>query len=160
MTRINAIGNTGNDLIQIVYTQSGASNGTNVAMPTDNTKPQITEGKEVFNVSITPRYSTSLLLIKFTGMISQGTASDPETIALFKDAGADALAAITSMEPQTKSVSFNYVMTAGTTAAITFRVRFGPSTNLNTVYMNADKNGTRFGGGTANTSLTVYEFSV
>jgi len=155
MTTNNAI-NSSNPFIQIVSSSLGTEKNITTVIPADNTIPQNTEGDEVLTVSITPKFSTSILEITFSGWCAKGTAGF-YTVALFQDTTASALAAkcFQLSAAQSSSCLLEHVMTSGTTSSTTFKIRIGPAAN------NADVNGNSAGsqlmGGVASTILTVIE---
>jgi len=144
------------DLVQWVNTQTGAvATGTTI-MPADDTIPQITEGDEYMTLAITPTSAANTLLIDVTIFAATSVAYQINA-ALFQDATAGALAAGTVYEGvgNMNAVRFIHKMTAGTTAATTFRVRIGPS-GAATVTFNGSAAGRIFGGVFAS-SITIME---
>lgn len=144
-------------VLQVVATQTGAlSTGTTV-IPRDDTIPQITEGFEVMTQAITPTSTTSFLQVDVAVHASCSVASDI-VAALFRDAGANAIA-VGSQYATTglgvMLVTFRARVTAGSTAATTFRVRIGPIT-AGTVTFNGASGG-RYYGGVYASSITVTE---
>jgi hypothetical protein len=127
-------------------------------IPADDTIPQNTEGTEAMNVTITPKASANTLLIEVSVFGDTTTATVNFVAALFQDSGANALGAVTERDrggADATCVTFKYVMTAGTTSATTFKVRFGASSG------NAELNGQSGGrlfGGVACSSIVVTEF--
>jgi hypothetical protein len=144
-------------VLQVVNAQSGAvATGTTI-IPFDNTIPQITEGTEFLSLAITPKFSTSKLLIQ---VIWNGASTNPANIiALFQDATANALAVSATSVPATGLVAIplNYFMTAGTTSSTTFRLRYGCN-NAATVTTNGAAGAAAFGGVYA-TSITITEIA-
>lgn len=126
---------TGGTLNRAVATSStSASSSTQI--PTDNTIPQNTEGVEYLTVSITPTSATSKLRITFSSWMSNSGLGS-STVALFQDSTANALSSYYTTQGAADygtAVNMIYEMTAGTTSATTFKIRFGPN-NGNTAYM-------------------------
>ena len=159
-------------IIQTQYFQTGALVSGSTAIPYDDTIPQVSEGFEVMTLAITPAYSTSLLLVEavINAAISEGSGPSPWLVAaLFRDgAGNDALA--TAMQGlfmsssvtaggQQPNMLLRHQMTAGSTSAVTFRVRIGESSG-STVNFNGDYNSAvrRFGG-TYASSIRITEIA-
>lgn len=141
-------------IISTVDTATTASN----AMFLDNTKPQITEGKELFTADIIPKDTTNFLVFIITGMISCNSGSHV-VFAIFQDATADALAAAAHIiGNNTNMFVMTHKMLAGTTAKTTFRFRYGPVSGGNTVYINGDISGNQLFGGIAITQMLILEF--
>ena len=79
----------GGKVKQMVYANFQTATTGSGNMPYDNTIPQITEGREVMTLAITPTSASSLLKIE---VILQGSISNHAQyqIALFQDSTADA----------------------------------------------------------------------
>jgi len=147
-------------VLQVVNVQSGTYATTTVAIPTDNTIPQNTEGAEFFTVSITPTSATSKLLILVNAVMGNTAAQFP-TIALFQDTTANALAVATAFQGTAgagNTLSIKHFMTSGTASATTFKMRFGLG-STSTAHMNGPGGNAQFGG-TCSTSMTVMEIAV
>lgn len=131
-------------VVQTQYTVSSSTGSTTTAIPYDNTIPQNTEGAEAITVTITPTNSSNKLLIEFSGFFGC-TVSDVITIALFQDSTANALAATAVgviAAGFIQSGTLSYVMTAGTTSATTFKIRYGATVSTTrTAYFNTPSNG-------------------
>lgn len=145
-------------MVQRVKTQTGASATGNTALPSNDTIPQNTEGDEYMTLAITPTSATNELRIDVVFIGSPSTATRM-VACIFQDSTADALAVATSSpgasEPGT--ISFSFIMVAGTTSATTFKVRAGlPS---GTLTFNGDA-GSRQYGGKMVSSIVIAETSV
>jgi hypothetical protein len=143
---------------QVVNTQTGASGTTTTILPVDDTIPQNTEGAEFMSLAITPVDANSTLLIDVVFHGAPSVTLRWVTAALFKDSGADAIAAGT-LGPQDAhggaNISFRHKMTAGTTSEITFKVRAGLN-GTGTLTFNGN-NGNRLLGGVHASSITITE---
>lgn len=148
------------DVVQVAFAQTGAFLTGTALIPIDDTIPQIGEGTEFLTCAITPTSATSKLLIEVVLPITATTAVNV-VAALFRDAGANALAASTRFIPanaQMNQMAFRTMVDAGSTDATTFRVRAGPSAAA-TVSINGFS-GARYLGGVFNTSISVTEIKV
>jgi hypothetical protein len=130
-------------------------------IPLDNTIPQITEGDEILTCAITPKSATNLLVIKFHTWGTVGNNAVAQ-FALFQDATANALAAVSSWAShaaeQWGEGNFSHTMVAGTVAATTLRVRGGPHAAVN-LLINGSTAGIIYGG-VASTTLEIWEIQV
>lgn len=154
--QISGITPIAGSVVQIVDAVSSAADSTAVAIPYDDTIPQITEGKELFALSITPKYATSKIIVEAHVHCSITPAGEP-IIALFQDSGVNALAASSSFcDTATGRINLYiyHSLTAGTTSAITFRLRFGPNTG--TMSINGSS-GTRILGATSKSHIKIIE---
>lgn len=101
-------------------------------IPADNTIPQDAEGDELLTVSITPKYANSKIRIKAYVPAYLATGSSIGwAIAIFKDSGADALAATRGFDAQgADNLYVEYEETLSSASAITYKLRCGecPST--------------------------------
>jgi hypothetical protein len=143
-------------IAQIVQDADGAYASGTTVIPFDNTIPQQTEGDEYLSVTITPKNAASTLLITVV-MFANANPAIVWTTALFKDAGADALAAgytyVFGNAPQ--AMSFMHKVAAGTTSPQTFKVRAG--SNAGTALQVNGYVGAAVLGGAAMSSITVVE---
>jgi len=106
------------DVIQQIVQLFSTQSSTTSTIPQDDTKPQNTEGTELFTQAITPTDADSKLIVEVFLFAYDGT------LALFKDDTADALAAVRCATNFYSALL--YTMVAGTTSSITFKVRYGP----------------------------------
>lgn len=146
-------------VLQVVNTQTGAVNTGTTVIPNDDTIPQITEGTEFMTLAITPKYTTSKLLIEVSAQLSPSTAAQV-ICALFQDATANALAvaqAYSAGGGEVRHIRYSYYMTAGTTSSTTFRVRAGLQT-AGTITFNG-ASGARLMGGAYASSITITEIA-
>jgi hypothetical protein len=146
-------------VLQVVNTQAGTVATSTAIIPGDDTIPQITEGTEYMTAVITPTSASNTLLIQVTMMLSNNGANY-RVIALFQDSTANALAAVATATTANWPVvqTFTHKMTAGTTSATTFRVRYATDTASTTTVSGV--NGSRLFGGVIPNSITVTEIAV
>ena len=143
---------------QVVSTQTGAMTTGSTVIPADDTIPQITEGNEYMTCTITPKSTTSRLIIE---VVLTGATSATGTViaALVQDATSSALAAgfgVSAFSNLAFSpIKFTHTMTSGTVAATTFRVRAG-SNNVGTLTFNG-MSGVRSLGGVMASSIVITE---
>lgn len=149
------------DVVQSVNTQNGALGSSVVVIPLDDTIPQITEGTEIMTATITPTDADNILEIDVVAYLANNTGVT-NVAALFKDSGANALAAGASSSMGVANaltpVVFKHRMVAGSTSAATFRVRVGPSGAV-TMTINGSA-GARLFGGVFASSITIKEIKV
>ena len=148
--------NSHNAFVQFVSASLTTLQSVTTLMPADDTIPQNTEGDEVLTVTITPKFSTSNLMIKFSGMLVKNTSGSVQ-VALFQDTTADALSAKSFLQSDNQNCygDFQHIMTSGTTSSTTFKIRVGPAAN--TIAING-QGVSQLLGGVANTILTVMEY--
>ena len=143
-------------VIQSVSATYASNADLSTTIPNDDTIPQNTEGTEVVTVSITPTSASSTIEIEFRGM---GAASGSANLvaALFKDSGANALAASTGIAGSVNlpgPIGIIYQESAGSTSARTYKIRVGANTG--TCRLNGTTTG-RLYGGTSAATLVVRE---
>lgn len=146
------------EVVQVVYTQTGAVATGTTTIPIDDTPPQNTEGTEFQTLTITPTNAANILHIdvEFNGTLSVNTTW--LIVALFQDTAADALktaAAFFETAGGGSPIRFHYSLPAGTTSATTFKVRAGGNA-ASTVTFNGTAGGRLFGG-TLFSSITITE---
>lgn len=146
--------------VQFVYnTYSAASSGTTTT-PIDNSIPQNTEGNEFMTVTITPKSTTNILVIRAEAVVSHSAANSWHIGALFQDSTADALAASAQREATataSTTLVVTHIMAAGTTSATTFKFRAG-SNNAGTMSFNATGFASPLLGTTIKSSISVTEY--
>lgn len=144
--------------IQSVGTMFGAMATGTTLITYDDSIPQITEGTEFMTQAITPKATTSILVIEVIAHVSN-TIGNFNTVALFQDATANALAATTEYDNtsnQVVTIPLRHRMVAGTTSPTTFRVRIGGSI-ASTVTFNGTGGARRLGGVSAS-SIMITEY--
>ena len=152
--------NSLNPVYQTVSSSTSAAVSCTTAMSFVNI-PVKTGGDEVLTVTITPKKSTNILQISFSGFATSAANTSDTVVGLFQDATNNALAAsyFKIDNDGTGNLELNYTMLAGTTIATTFKIRVGKGAGTGT-YINADNGGNRRFGGTASTILKVIEFYI
>lgn len=144
---------------QVIIQQYTSTTTSSATIPVDATKPQSNEGTEIMTLAITPTNSSNKLVVEVEAFLEVGAEADWMIMALFKDSGADAIC--TTVNAQNYGVGggacrLRYVMTAGTTNSITFKVRAGSAFG-NTWGFNCWSNGAAMFGGTLTSSIKITE---
>lgn len=144
-------------VVQVANVLVSTSTAGTTLIPADDTIPQITEGNEYMTLAFTPKAATNKLKIEVVLHGSHSVTSDYQSVALFQDAVANALtAAIDRVDSAgVREMVLTHFMTAGTTSAITFRVRAGGN-SAGTFTFNGTGGSRRFGG-VMTSSITVTE---
>jgi hypothetical protein len=148
-------------VVQVVGTTSGAVATGTTTVPLDDTIPQNTEGTEFLTQAVTPVSATDVLEIEVLLNATGSTAGGTIIVALFQDATANALCAAAmrfAAAGDNQQVKLLHRMTAGGTAATTFKVRAGLAA-AGTVTVNGSA-GTRQFGGVKLSSITIREVKV
>lgn len=147
----------GGKVAQVVTATLGSALASTNSIPVDDTIPQQTEGFEVLTATITPTNASSVLIIEAQTFAGNDSGNIFITGALFRDATADALAASSVQAPNTgfKGLAFKAIVSAGSVAATTFKLRVG-NDGVAEVTINGAV-GSRFFGGVAATTLTITE---
>lgn len=138
-------------------TLTSVATGTTVT-PIDDTIPQSSEMDEYLTVSHTPSSASNNLLIELVANVSVGS-NQTVVMGLFKDSDTDALAVTaTSIEgSEVAQLKINYVMQAGSTSAITFKLKVGRGNEFSTTVTVNGRASTRLFGGKETTSIVVQE---
>lgn len=148
-------------VLQMVQSIVTASSTGTTTIPLDDTIPQNTEGDQVTTVSITPKYTTSRLVIRgWCHYANDTSAATREVLALFQDSTAGALAAGVKSRTSGENdliqcVRVEHEMAAGTTSSTTFKIRVGAS-SASTTRINGE-GASRILGGVLNSGIIVYE---
>jgi len=157
-----ALGSTGK-VLQVVSATTSSVVTCGTTIPWDDTIPQITEGNEVLNLTITPLSATSVIYIKFDASGSaSGAVTNAATIAFFKDSAANAIYAtqVHFWNASNYGNKFNasYKENSSSTTSRTYRVRVGADSP--TIYINGNFAGTRRYGGVSTAILEIWEVEV
>ena len=116
---------------------SAVATGTTL-IPNDDSIPQITEGNEYMTIAYTPKSATNILVIEAVLVLSHSTTTSVNGTALFQDAVANALCAtaetFTANAAAPHTTKLEHRMVAGTTSAVTFRIRAGSHTAGTTTF--------------------------
>ena len=126
---------------------------TSAQIPTDDTKPQITEGDPVFSQNYTPKSATNKIRVR-ASIPCTASGLDNVTAALFVASGADAVQVDWNTIPSANyfhTLNLEHEFTAGTTSPINIQVRVGPGSG--TMYLNGTTTARRFGGALAATMV-------
>jgi|TARA_R110000764_G_scaffold63106_1_gene133676 hypothetical protein len=149
-------------LVQVVNVMDGAVATGTTQMPRDNTIPQNTEGDQYMSLAITPTNTDNHLKIDVVFNYSS-TSTVYQTVALFQDSVASAIAAVNFGYAPTGSNCFltftHFIKGSLGTAEITFKVRSGPEVTSQTTTFNG-LSGTRQFGGVMASSITISEIRV
>ena len=147
-------------VINSVYAESSTYASSTATIPVDNTIPQDTEGVEVLTGTITPSSSGSKIRVRVVIPVTSPTGQSV-TIALFRDSVANALCATGSSEgvsPGPEAVPLSYEYAAGSTSAVTLKVRVGSSAG-GAFGINGDNTG-RIYGGVSRATMIIEEIKV
>ena len=155
--------NSPNVPIQVIHKDYRSFFSTSSLIPLDDSIPQNTEGEEVFTQAITPTATSSKILVTVVLNVANDSLSNVQTVALFRDSVANAIAAAWAMPGGTNSPSapmtINFLDSPSTTSAVTYKVRVGYSGNsASTVQINGGS-GARYLGGSLASGMTLMEIS-
>jgi hypothetical protein len=136
------------NVVQVRIKQYNDYDTTSNAIPLDDTIPQSTEGKQVMDIMITPQNEKNTLIIEVIALFSVNGGTYNGTIALFKDAGVDALCVSSSgayVGALMIMLPLKYKTIAGTKNSINFKVNIGPSSGAIVLYFNGSSAARKFG---------------
>ena len=150
-------------LVNRAYAESNTYQVIPQAIPFGDIVPQITQGKEILSVTLTPTDSNNRLRMQVTVPYNVKTEGEVIIVAMFRDSNPGAIAAV--VQAPTRQdwdgvVTFAHEMTAGTTNPVQISVRVGPngppSVPGGEVYINGRNSG-RLLGGASKATLIVDE---
>ena len=134
-------------MLQSVSATYTANTALSTTIPLDDTIPQNTEGTEILTVSITPKSASSTIEVEFQ---CTGASASAQTmiVALFKDSGADAIAA-TAVGGSGSGAKPNLLRlihreASGSKTARTYKINVGM--NSGSITMNGATTGRYMGG--------------
>jgi len=134
-------------IVQLLSSENGSVVTGSTAIPYDDTLPQVTEGTQHMSFAVTPDTTGNYLEITVVWNGANANASNPVTVALFQDGGANALgaAAVSGAAENPLNVSFKTRVSAVGGAVTVFTVRAGSHSVANTT-SNGATSGRKFGG--------------
>ena len=154
---IKAYADTGDKVLQVVTAQTQTKvYQASAVIPNDVSIPQNTEGLEVFDVAITPKSTTSTLVID--GTVSFGSYGGHHVVSIFQDTTTNAIATFViwnNVNNYEESVPFSYKVSSASTAARNYKVRIG--TEAGGVTLNGKMNNTVLFGGTLTSTMKITE---
>jgi hypothetical protein len=158
---LGAVPGGGSVLLQSIYAEYLGSAGLAVVIPADNTIPQNTEGTQIITANITPTTIGNRIRATFRGFAGGNQLNAVATVALFRDAIANALTAagiLINTGGATNHLTMTFEETVASLALRTYAVRAGPSVNL--MQFNANNLTTnQLYGGVARATLTLDELT-
>jgi hypothetical protein len=144
-------------VVAVARTSTGAQATGTTVIPDDDTIPQNTEGDQYLSASFAPISAANRLAVTAQVIVSSSVAGGISmAAALFQNAGANAISAVTEVASAANfevSLAINHAMLAGTTTS--FAVRAGGG-SAGTTTLNGN-GGSRQLGGVMNTFLEVQE---
>lgn len=147
-------------IVQVINANTATRATTSTTIPLDNTIPQNTEGADSgITCTITPKNASNKLVILVHANVT-AAGGNTAIVALFQDSTANALQTAAEEYTFTSAghpIDFVHYMTAGTTSATSFKIRYGANTG--SAYINGDSSAALFGG-TFITGITVLEVKV
>jgi hypothetical protein len=149
-------------VVQVQTVQTGGYVPSGSQIPYDDSIPQITEGGPLFDLDFTPKYANSKLLVEVSVYGTANSTPRRMIVALFRDAGADAIGCASRNETNTNAggvIAFNHEAPANSTDLTNFSVRFGLSAGAAAAYEVNGAAGSRVFGGAASTSMTITEIA-
>ena len=144
-------------VVQTVNYSTGAVAVSAAAMTYLDAVPQITEGSQYMEVSITPKNAANKLLVEVIANFAS-SAQSYQTGAIFRDSTVNAIAANMITIPATsftQELVMRSEIVAGSTSPTTFKLRAGCSAG-NTTFNGL--NGVRLFGGVCSSSIRVTEY--
>lgn len=145
------------DIINEALSQTGAVATGSTTIPVDDTVPQNTEGTQFMSLSIIARGAANVLRVSHLGRYAI-SAINNLSVALFRDSGANAVAAGYIVIRTANDSAFHdmdYQALAGAVGSTIFAVRAGGSSG-STVTFNGTSGGRIFGG-VSNSVLRIQE---
>lgn len=127
------------------------------AIPGDDSIPQVGEGTQILSVAITPQATANRVRVRFRGFAASAVTADQVCAALFRNGGANAIAACWATTPLLNymtTLAFEFEDSPGSVSAQTYTIRVGG--NGTTVRLNGTS-AARFGGGVSGATLILEE---
>jgi len=145
-------------VINRAYSSYTANADLSTTIPFDDTIPQINEGTQILSVTLTPKFTTSRIRLRFQGDFSVTVGVQGAAAALF-DGSASAISSRFLVPASTGQVAvlLEHEYVSGVTSAITYTLRVGAQTN--SIRLNGSASA-RLGGGSQAATLIAEEILV
>ena len=140
---------------------TGALSSTTAQIPADNTIPQSNEGAQFLSVSITPQSASSYLYVCVVVGAWTANAISTGCGAIFRDSGANAIAAALGTILQSGSSNqfqIACVVASGSTAATVLKYRMGLAGGSGTMNFNGYGGPVQYFNGACSSGIVVTEF--
>lgn len=149
----------GNVVLQQVRYQTGSLASGSTAMPQTNSMPTNSQGTQFMALAITPKSSTSVLVIDVEAPVSF-SADQHGAMALFVDNDVNAIAAVRFSAGSGWGIvpTLKKVVSSGSTTARTYKVRIG-TRDGNMVYLNGTAGEGQYFGGIGAATITITEYA-
>lgn len=147
-------------LVQRVYASSTTLTSISSAssIPHDDTIPQYTEGSKILEAVIVPKFADSIIRVRARVPGSVSSTDNTPAIALFLNAGANAIAASSFTITNDGVLVLEHEFTAGSVVAKVLAINVGPGNNsVSTFYVNGITAGTRLFGGVSAATMVIEE---
>lgn len=146
-------------VVDCVSATFAAVTSSNVIIPLDDTKPQISEGSEILSVAIAPKSTSNKLRVLAVLPFSLSGGAASAIAALFRTGTTDALAAIFRYDAAGAGgvLVLTKEFTPATTASVTLSVRVGVDIAGRAVVINGINGPARLLGGASEASIFVEE---
>jgi len=148
-------------VVQQVREQTGAVATGSTQIPSYDTLPQISEGDEYIDLSITPTSAANLLAVSLILRLANSAAAGTNTAALFRDGAANAISAASQTfrgAGDNHGLPIFHQLLAASSSAVAFDVRAGGNT-AGTVTLNGSASARQMAG-VNNSSLAAQEIMV
>jgi len=151
-------------LLQVVSILNSALITALAPIPYDSTTPTDTEGHNYMTLRITPKSSSSLLIINVVGNFSTEFSGNKISMTLTRDDNvSNFVVSATSATPigadDINTLTINHSETSGTTDEITWRMRAGPNVD-GLLQFNSISGGNRIFTGVYNSAIHIYEVEI
>lgn len=160
--QVGYIGESKSGIVQRIKWSTTVTDTNTTALPCDTTRPQISEGEILTQLSIVPRRAGSIIKVEASGLLAQATTY-PATLALFKDDAADAVCVgggTSTDNYGAPNARLLYQMKAPSLTAIKFSLRYGvPSGGSALLNLNSSAAAT-FGASLPPFTVTITEYDV
>lgn len=148
-------------VVQVVQTSYSSATTTTSQIPSDNTKPQNTEGLEILSQAITPA-SVANKILCLVAVPFSSNSSIRVAVALFRAGTADALCSREVASTNSNAICFEFFDSPASVASQTYSVRIGNTDAASTVGVCGQSGAasSRLHGGANLAALTLIEVKV
>jgi hypothetical protein len=131
-------------IVQSALAEDGTQQTITASIPADNSIPQITEGVQIFSLTMTPKSTSNRMKVLFSANILNLSAIQYTVVALFEGNTCVGASRWTQASNGLAPISLQFYFNPSSTSETVYTMRLGP--NSGTCYFNGNGSGPTLGG--------------
>ena len=141
---IKAYVDTSSGIVQSALAENGAQLAITASIPADSSTPKITEGVQIFSLTMTPKSISNRMKVLFSANILNLSATQYTVVALFEGNTCVGASTWTQASNGLAPISLQFYFNPSSTSETVYTMRLGP--NSGTCYFNGNGSSPTLGG--------------